>query len=1324
LALFCGYQSVAQLSKTSLTAGKSIYTIKGDYYSQYKNYVLAVNTYNKAIQQNPKEVNAMLGMADAYHMLGKDDLAAQLYLKALAINPDVGTEYILKYITILSASNKSAELRHWVELYNTQVAKSGEHVDSTIFVTENLTSLNSKNSDSAPLLYDNKIILSSDRASGGTFNTYKSEFNNEGAIGEVSTLNAAVNSGRVEGGFAIASNTNTFFFTGTEKESTTTPPAMEIFYSTIPTDPSSQLKVNKLSFKNFDHSLGQPTINSDGTMLYFAAHSPKHTRGFDLYHSQFNGKKWSLPVALGATINSHGDELYPMLVNDSILYFASNGHGGLGGFDIFKVNLKQAHHHPPQHLPAPINSVADEFGFVMNSSGNEYYLSSNRPGGLGGNDIYRVYKLPFKKKQHNVSKQEELFIYTSKGDQIKLAGSSKENLKFDFQPGQKYNLTVEYDNFRTGTTQTTKSTTSFTKLNFYTFDIQKNTESVYDQKSKIKHVQDVHINPGDLVTFQLVPNMVQDPDADVSKIQFQKSEAVIGDGQTIVFSYVAEGGPSISDENVQPLADLGKLDTVASKQPNVAKTSAEKSSQVTPTSSAPALATTTSASQNVSAPLQSTTAKAVDAAPIAVAGNLTHEKSKSEQVPNRAVVSSPTVSNETVTKTDQKSPVIKNTVDTTSSKPPVIAKENVVAKSEEAKTQIAPGQNNAPILLAAAPATQKIVKPDSTKTQVDVVASKTDAKNPVPSKNAVDTATSKPSVIAKENVVAKPTETQKVNKVTATEIAATQVSPSKNVTPSTPTASSTTTTSDATGIQYRVQIAASKSDLSDDQLKKIYTGKNEISSFTEEGYQKYYIEQTPNYSIAKRALNESGVPQAFIAAYQGEKKMNVLEAIALQKKNKTSPASEPEIKNPAAEQLSIANVQPNSSVTAEKSVTTTDVGKEKQVAVTATSQNVSTPDVKAPDATLENKTPVTSVATNTSVAVASTQKTTETPKETEPVTTESEKEKQTVDVTQSSQNDPKKISSPEVIAQTQIATAENKSVVNNTDKSVDKVNAQAIDPAKVTDKKITDSIEVSKEKQVAVTPSPTPSTPTKSPADVKTTDNTGVKKPSHDIAARDDFSYRLQIAASETPLNENHLKKIYQGDKEVHSFKEDGKYKYYLLETSNYFVARQTLNEVNVNQAFISAYKKDVKVPLEQAINDQYKLPEISKELNSADSVIKIATVNFEFDKFELLNDQLARLRSNAISELVKNPSYRAIVNGYTDIRGSETYNFGLSQERALFVARQMVDEGIEVERVATHYFGESQLAKYCPEHENCDESVHQANRRVEILLLVKKKNK
>ena len=1353
----------------------------------------------------------MLGLADAYHLLGQDDLAGQWYQKGFAINPDVGAEHILKYITILSTSGNTTELRHWVTLYKERIAKSGELMDSVIFVTDNLTSLNSKSSDSAPLLYDSKMIFSSDRAVAGNFNSYKSALNSEGIFGEVSSFHAAVNSGRSEGGFAIATNAATLFFTGTEKESATAQPAMEIFTSAIPSGPSDQLKVNKLTFKNFDHSMGHPAINSNGTMLYFAAHSPKHTHGFDLYHSQYNGKKWSAPVALGTSVNSNGDELYPVLVNDSILYFTSNGRGGLGGFDIFRVNLQHMHHHQPEHLPAPINSPADEFGFILNSTGNEGYLSSNRPGGLGGNDLYRIYILPFKKKKHDAApKKEELFVYTSKGDEIKLSGSSKENLKFDFQPGQKYNLVIEYDNFRTGTTQTIKNAAALTKRNVYTIDIQKSSEAVYDQKSKkSKPVQDIHLNPGDLVTFQLIPNQVQDREADVSKIQFQKSEVIVGDGQSIVFSYVAEGGPGISEKDLLPVADLGKLDSVSSARPLAANTPTAKSGEVAPTSTMSTLATTpasqkitttdstktqvadvnrsaptealtsASASQKnatdnksvnplaekttapltvlpasaIALPVQSTTVKTNEAGSLAVAGNTVETQQqnlKSEQTPSVNKASPPAGANEVaaVVKTGEKNTVpSKNANDSILNKPSVTTKKNAdtnvaeaspmdkVASTEVAATQALPVQNKAaqvtPLVVAAktgeknptpskdandsilnkpsvttkknadtnvaeASPTDKVASTEVAATQALpvqnkaaqvtplVVAAKDGEKNSGLSKSANDTTLNKPSVTAKNNIDAKAKEPLPTNKVAATEVATTQVLPIQNkaaqTTPLVP--ASANLVSNTTDIQYRVQIAASTSKLSDDQLKKIYPGPKEIRSFSEDGYQKYYIEQTPSFPTAKRTMNESGVGQAFIAAYQGNKKLKLQEAIALQKKtgNQTSSSiNKSDIANSATEPLSVATTQPNNSteVLPEKiAPVTTESSKEKQVVATTqisqkASGNVPPPETKAQSTTPENKLPVSNDEANKPASITTTQPNNSTevlPEKTVPVKTEDSNEKQVVAAK----------------AKAQSITPANKLPVSNGETK----------------------------KPAANVPAPK----------VKTQDNAALEKPLLEIEGRNDFLYRLQIAASDARLSDTRLKKIYHGDNEVHTFKEDGKYKYYILQTSNYFVAHQALKKANTEQAFISAYKKDVKVPLEEAINAQYKVPVIKGNLAEVDSVIKITTVNFELDEFELQPGQLDRLRSTVISELLSNPSYRAIVNGYTDIRGSEAYNFGLSQERALFVEQHIVAEGIDAGRVTTQYFGESQLVKYCPEHENCDESIHQANRRVEILLLMDKK--
>ena len=1425
----------------------------------------------------------MLGLADAYHLLGQDDLAGQWYQKGFAINPDVGAEHILKYITILSTSGNTTELRHWVTLYKERIAKSGELMDSVIFVTDNLTSLNSKSSDSAPLLYDSKMIFSSDRAVAGNFNSYKSALNSEGIFGEVSSFHAAVNSGRSEGGFAIATNAATLFFTGTEKESATAQPAMEIFTSAIPSGPSDQLKVNKLTFKNFDHSMGHPAINSNGTMLYFAAHSPKHTHGFDLYHSQYNGKKWSAPVALGTSVNSNGDELYPVLVNDSILYFTSNGRGGLGGFDIFRVNLQHMHHHQPEHLPAPINSPADEFGFILNSTGNEGYLSSNRPGGLGGNDLYRIYILPFKKKKHDAApKKEELFVYTSKGDEIKLSGSSKENLKFDFQPGQKYNLVIEYDNFRTGTTQTIKNAAALTKRNVYTIDIQKSSEAVYDQKSKkSKPVQDIHLNPGDLVTFQLIPNQVQDREADVSKIQFQKSEVIVGDGQSIVFSYVAEGGPGISEKDLLPVADLGKLDSVSSARPLAANTPTAKSGEVAPTSTMSTLATTpasqkitttdstktqvadvnrsaptealtsASASQKnatdnksvnplaekttapltvlpasaIALPVQSTTVKTNEAGSLAVAGNTVETQQqnlKSEQTPSVNKASPPAGANEVaaVVKTGEKNTVpSKNANDSILNKPSVTTKKNAdtnvaeaspmdkVASTEVAATQALPVQNKAaqvtPLVVAAktgeknptpsndandsilnkpsvttkknvdtnvaeASPTDKVASTEVAATQALLVqnkaaqvtplvaAAKAGEKNSGLSKSANDTTLNKPSVTAKNNIDAKAKEPLPTNKVAATEVATTQVLPIQNkaaqTTPLVP--ASANLVSNTTDIQYRVQIAASTSKLSDDQLKKIYPGPKEIRSFSEDGYQKYYIEQTPSFPTAKRTMNESGVGQAFIAAYQGNKKLKLQEAIALQKKtgNQTSSSiNKSDIANSATEPLSVATTQPNNSteVLPEKiAPVTTESSKEKQVVATTqisqkASGNVPPPETKAQSTTPENKLPVSNDGANKPASVASAQPNNSSEALTQnivPVTTESSKEKQVVAVTQVSQKASGNVPPPEAKAQS--TTPENKLPVSNDEANkpasittTQPNNSTEVLPEKTVPVKTEDSNEkqvvAAKAKAQSITPAnklPVSNGETKKPAanvpapKVKTQDNAALEKPLLEIEGRNDFLYRLQIAASDARLSDTRLKKIYHGDNEVHTFKEDGKYKYYILQTSNYFVAHQALKKANTEQAFISAYKKDVKVPLEEAINAQYKVPVIKGNLAEVDSVIKITTVNFELDEFELQPGQLDRLRSTVISELLSNPSYRAIVNGYTDIRGSEAYNFGLSQERALFVEQHIVAEGIDAGRVTTQYFGESQLVKYCPEHENCDESIHQANRRVEILLLMDKK--
>jgi outer membrane protein OmpA-like peptidoglycan-associated protein len=215
-----------------------------------------------------------------------------------------------------------------------------------------------------------------------------------------------------------------------------------------------------------------------------------------------------------------------------------------------------------------------------------------------------------------------------------------------------------------------------------------------------------------------------------------------------------------------------------------------------------------------------------------------------------------------------------------------------------------------------------------------------------------------------------------------------------------------------------------------------------------------------------------------------------------------------------------------------------------------------------------------------------------------------------------------------------------------------------------------------------------------------------------------DLQYRVQIRASRSKLSKEQLRTIYSGDQTPKYFEEDGYYKYYIAQESNYFAAKHTLNELGVKNAFIAAYKEGIKYDLQDAIAAQYRKRMLRDKTDMNDSILNVVTVNFKLDEFILAPDENSRLQEFVANQLKEQSHRYVIVNGHTDIRGSDTYNFGLSEERALFVKEMIIEEGISPERVKSFYFGESQLAKNCTEHENCDESVHEANRRVEIFLI------
>ncbi|MFT3884159.1 MAG: hypothetical protein QM724_01640 [Flavobacteriales bacterium] len=146
---------------------------------------------------------------------------------------------------------------------------------------------------------------------------------------------------------------------------------------------------------NSDAHEPSATISPDGSEIYFTSDRAGGYGGRDLYRiRRLPNGEWSQPLNLGPTVNTPYDEDAPFIHSDgTTLFFSSNGHNTMGGYDIFKATLVDPDMNvwgKPENMGYPLNTVNDDIYFCLSEDGETGYFSSERPGGLGGQDIYQV----------------------------------------------------------------------------------------------------------------------------------------------------------------------------------------------------------------------------------------------------------------------------------------------------------------------------------------------------------------------------------------------------------------------------------------------------------------------------------------------------------------------------------------------------------------------------------------------------------------------------------------------------------------------------------------------------------------------------------------------------------------------------------------------------------------------------------------------------------------------------------------------------------------------------------------------------------------------
>lgn len=270
---------------------------------------------------------------------------------------------------------------------------------------KNITELNSAYSEFGLALIKDKLIFASSRYNeNDKFDNYTGQgFSDiyESGLGSLSNkwkeptkLKGDINTKYNDGTFTYNSKSNIGYFmqcngVSGNKEN------CSIFYSTYNEKDNSWSKSKQFDYSPLNSSVGHPAITSDGNTLFFVSDMPGSLGGKDIWMISKKDGVWGQPLNAGNIINTAGNEVFPYIAGDSLLFFSSNYHPGYGGLDIFYVKIKNnSITGTVTNMLAPINSSTDDFSIVLGKTILEGYFCSNREGGKGQDDIYSFNRAP------------------------------------------------------------------------------------------------------------------------------------------------------------------------------------------------------------------------------------------------------------------------------------------------------------------------------------------------------------------------------------------------------------------------------------------------------------------------------------------------------------------------------------------------------------------------------------------------------------------------------------------------------------------------------------------------------------------------------------------------------------------------------------------------------------------------------------------------------------------------------------------------------------------------------------------------------------------
>lgn len=378
-----------------------------------KLYAEATPKYEKALKKDSNNTEVLSRLGDCYRLTNQ--LAGQILCYGkLVNNGNANADHKFYYGKALMQQGRYEDAKRLFSNYvddsrGAAIAKGIADLDK---INKNADAykldevpFNSSDNDFCAIAYGENIVFTSSRTKstwitkhhGWTgkayYNSYVTFKDAAGKYIKPKPFLEGIDSRFNDGPLSISKDGKTIFFTrnSTDKKNQSADGSykLRIFQASI--IQNKLFKPLDLNFNSNEFNCAHPSISADGKTLFFASDMGGGYGGMDIWYSVLGDDGvWGTPVNLGEKVNTKGNDMFPFIAADNLLYFGSDGREGLGGLDVYEVKLKDLKPGKVYNMGSPVNSPHDDFSYFLNEDGKTGFVSSNRKNGGMNDNIYTV----------------------------------------------------------------------------------------------------------------------------------------------------------------------------------------------------------------------------------------------------------------------------------------------------------------------------------------------------------------------------------------------------------------------------------------------------------------------------------------------------------------------------------------------------------------------------------------------------------------------------------------------------------------------------------------------------------------------------------------------------------------------------------------------------------------------------------------------------------------------------------------------------------------------------------------------------------------------